>query len=74
MSNNFKHYMVECISGRQYHFEAEDVPEVLQIVADDYPDETVECIYLEVYFAGDNEENDGQPDEMQEWHDFDPDC
>jgi hypothetical protein len=20
------------------------------------------------------EERDGQPDEMQEWHDFDPDC
>lgn len=19
-------------------------------------------------------DNDGQPDEMQEWHDFDPDC
>lgn len=21
-----------------------------------------------------SEESDGQPDEMQEWHDFDPDC
>ena len=21
-----------------------------------------------------NEEDDGQPDEAQEWHDFDPDC
>lgn len=21
-----------------------------------------------------NDENDGQPDEAQEWHDFDPDC
>lgn len=24
-------------------------------------------------FGGD-EEDDGQPSEMQEWHDFDPDC
>lgn len=23
---------------------------------------------------GFEEEDDGQPDEMQEWHDFDPDC
>lgn len=22
----------------------------------------------------DDDEPDGQPDEMQEWHDFDPDC
>lgn len=22
----------------------------------------------------DDYEDDGQPDEMQEWHDFDPDC
>jgi len=21
-----------------------------------------------------DDENDGQPDEAQEWHDFDPDC
>ena len=24
--------------------------------------------------AEEAEESDGQPDEMQEWHDFDPDC
>jgi hypothetical protein len=25
-------------------------------------------------FVDFEEEDDGQPDEMQEWHDFDPDC
>lgn len=25
-------------------------------------------------FSVDEDEDDGQPDEMQEWHDFDPDC
>ena len=29
--------------------------------------------HLQRYFANDAED-DGQPDEMQEWHDFDPDC
>lgn len=23
---------------------------------------------------GESDDHDGQPDEMQEWHDFDPDC
>lgn len=26
-----------------------------------------DCVWLE-------DMDDGQPDEMQEWHDFDPDC
>ena len=25
-------------------------------------------------FTQSEDENDGQPDEAQEWHDFDPDC
>jgi hypothetical protein len=29
---------------------------------------------LEGIEAGDEPENDGQPTEEQEWHDFDPDC
>jgi hypothetical protein len=28
-----------------------------------------------VFWSGDNDDDyDGQPDEWQEWHDFDPDC
>ena len=42
-------------------FEVEDRQnDLCQIVCDD-------C-------AADEYEYDGQPDEMQEWHDFDPDC
>ena len=33
----------------------------------------VEAIYDEM-MAQDMDEYDGQPDEAQEWHDFDPDC
>ena len=33
----------------------------------------VETIYDEM-MAQDMDEYDGQPDEAQEWHDFDPDC
>ena len=35
-------------------------------LTEDYGQYSVECISEEEY--------DGQPDEMQEWHDFDPDC
>ena len=30
--------------------------------------------WVENIREGLNDENDGQPDEAQEWHDFDPDC
>lgn len=30
--------------------------------------------WVENIGEGLNNENDGQPDEAQEWHDFDPDC
>jgi hypothetical protein len=34
-----------------------------------------DCIArLEALGVGDSNEYDGQPDEAQEWHDFDPDC
>ena len=39
--------------------------------------EQVQDIVSEWYPAQsmtDEDTNDGQPDEMQEWHDFDPDC
>lgn len=28
----------------------------------------------EEYYRDEGEYDDGQPDEQQEWHDFDPDC
>ena len=38
----------------------------------------VEDFYLDCLsddeFEDEDDEHDGQPDEMQEWHDFDPDC
>ncbi len=37
-----------------------------EIINDDYP--SVPSNYTQA------EPNDGQPDAMQEWHDFDPDC
>ena len=33
-----------------------------------------ECSQRGLTINDDEEEYDGQPDEMQEWHDFDPDC
>ena len=36
--------------------------------------ELIEDFEADVASLSDEEEYDGQPDEMQEWHDFDPDC
>jgi hypothetical protein len=32
------------------------------------------CSEILRVFKQSEDENDGQPDEAQEWHDFDPDC
>ena len=32
------------------------------------------CFEILRVFKQSEDENDGQPDEAQEWHDFDPDC
>ena len=32
------------------------------------------CSEILRVFKQSEDENDGQPDETQEWHDFDPDC
>ena len=32
------------------------------------------CLEILRVFKQSEDENDGQPDEAQEWHDFDPDC
>ena len=39
-----------------------------EIINDDYPN------VASNYTLSDPETSDGQPDAMQEWHDFDPDC
>ena len=33
-----------------------------------------EELYEENFGDDEDDEDDGQPDEAQEWHDFDPDC
>jgi hypothetical protein len=67
-------YMVEFFSGRVIYVQQFDTEEVKQYCAEMYPTENVKVIYKEVYLADEEDENDGQPDEMQEWHDFDPEC
>jgi hypothetical protein len=54
----------------QMEIEAPDLETAYEIVDTNYPDLAIDTIYpLE-----DAYEYDGQPDEAQEWHDFDPDC
>lgn len=36
--------------------------------------ENRDAIICDECYDSDPDEHDGQPDEMQEWHDFDPDC
>jgi hypothetical protein len=67
-------YMVEFYSGRVIYVSHFDSEEVKQYCADEHGDETIKVIYKEVYVDDSEEEHDGQPDEMQEWHDFDPEC
>ena len=59
------------------------VQEMAHQLGDDYgfEDSTVEYIASELQISLDevreildSEEYDGQPDEAQEWYDFDPDC
>ena len=38
------------------------------------PEQVLESYLPEVDMAEVESEYDGQPDEAQEWHDFDPDC
>jgi hypothetical protein len=66
-------YMVVFDSGRTIHVQQFDVEEVKGYCADMYPNDTIKTIYQEVYNYFE-EEDDGQPDEAQEWESFDPDC
>ena len=65
-------YMVEFQSGRIIHVGQYSVEDVKEYCADEHENEVIKSIYEEVYTNED--EDDGQPDEMQEWHDFDPEC
>ena len=43
----------------------------MMVIADEL---NIPVEWVENIGEGLNDENDGQPDEAQEWHDFDPDC
>ena len=49
-------YMVEFKSGKRVHLMCEDLQEVLERCADEYPKNVVGSIYKEVYYN--DEEND----------------
>ena len=67
-------YMVEFQSGRVIHVGQYTVEDVKEYCADEHPDEIIKSIYEEVYTNDGEDEDDGQPDEAQEWHDFDSEC
>jgi hypothetical protein len=67
-------YMVEFKSGCIIHVSFYEVQEVKEYCDDEHPDETIKTIYQEVYVGDEEDEDDGQPDEQQEWESFDPDC
>ena len=48
------------------------VPE--QVLESYLPEIDFENLDIEIDDISHLNENDGQPDEAQEWHDFDPDC
>ena len=48
------------------------VPE--QVLESYLPEVDPENLDIEIDDISHLNENDGQPDEAQEWHDFDPDC
>jgi len=48
------------------------VPE--QVLESYLPEVDPENLDIEIDNISHLNENDGQPDEAQEWHDFDPDC
>jgi hypothetical protein len=67
-------YMVEFFSGRVIYVGQYTLQDVKEYCADKYPEETIKVIYKEVYVADVEDDYNGQPDEAQEWHDFDPEC
>jgi hypothetical protein len=68
-------YTIEFYSGKFVHVSQYTVQDVKEYCADEYKGEVIKSIYEEVYFNdGEGDEDDGQPDEQQEWESFDPDC
>jgi len=64
----------ECVGNQTQtmEIEAASLDDAWELVAREYPHLDVDHIFYA--FAEDDDEWDGQPDEAQEWHDFDPDC
>ena len=75
--DNNRYYMVEAVDEEiPYYFTAEDSYIVKEEFAKWYPQLKIKAIYLQVYSVDNvsDDDYDGQPDESQEWHDFDPEC
>lgn len=52
------------------HGEHGELPEMLREISENLHDED----WFDSPDDGESDYDDGQPDEMQEWHDYDPDC
>jgi hypothetical protein len=52
----FSTFLVEFKSGKTVHFASEDLQEVLDRCADEYPANVISSVYKEVYYN--DEEND----------------
>ena len=48
--------------------------EICECLVQDRENDLVACVCDDCAAVDCDWEDDGQPDEMQEWHDFDPDC
>jgi hypothetical protein len=48
--------------------------DICECLFEDRDNDLVACVCDDCADDGWEYEHDGQPDEMQEWHDFDPDC
>ena len=73
--NNF--YLIQYIdedgNDNSCTFWAEDRFEAVALFNDTYNHMEIVDVFVSV-MEYDDDEPDGQPDEAQEWHDFDPDC
>ena len=73
--NNF--YLIQYIDedgkDNSCTFWAEDRCEAVALFNDTYNHMEIVDVFVSV-MEYDDDEPDGQPDEAQEWHDFDPDC
>ena len=73
--NNF--YLIQYIDedgkDNSCTFWAEDRFEAVALFNDTYNHMEIVDVFVSV-MEYDDDEPDGQPDEAQEWHDFDPEC